>query len=509
MGLVLIVVAAWLAGAAAATAQEPPFGLEQVIEKARVMAREPFKDPAGSVPKFLLDLEYDQWRDIRFRPAKSVWRSEDLPFEIQFFHVGLYYDRSVKINVVDNGQAQPLPYSTEYFDYGKNQFSEPFPSDLGFAGFRVHYPIKSPCYKDEAAVFVGASYYRSLGKDHVYGLSARGLALDTAAPTGEEFPYFREFWIEKPKPGATSLTVYGLLDSPGVTGAYKYVIHPGRETTMKVESAVFRRRDGQKVGVAPLTSMFLYGENANVHMNNDFRPEIHDSDGLLVHYKYGEWLWRPLVTPQRLLVNSFFTREKDLVGFGLLQRDISYDNYQDLEAWYEKRPSVWITPDGDWGEGHVELVLIPTTKEIHDNVVAYWVPHQLPPMDQPMVFNYTMRWHTAGPIGPLGGRVTATRTAKGKKDNYIKMVVDFEGGELGDIETTEGLEAEIGVGANATLVEHQLAKNPYTGGWRLVFQIQPEAGALNLVHKDLIELRAFLRYKGAVVTETWSYGVQP
>ena len=227
-----------------------------------------------------------------FKPEKSLWRDEGLPFELQFFHLGLYYNRPVRINVInESGRAAPVDFSKDYFNYGQNVFNDPLPPDLGWAGFRIHFPIKSPDYRDEAAVFLGASYFRAVGREHHYGLSARGLAVDVAVSSGEEFPYFKEFWVEKPTPQSTTIVVYALLDSPGTTGAYKFVLIPGLETIMEVDSVLFQRHKVQKLGIAPLTSMFFYGETQK-HPKGDFRPEVHDSDGLEISYRSGEWLWR-------------------------------------------------------------------------------------------------------------------------------------------------------------------------------------------------------------------------
>ena len=250
------------------------------------------------------------------------------------------------------------------------------PDNLGFAGFRIHYPINKPDYHDEVAVFVGASYFRAVGQRMNYGLSARGLAIDTVLPSGEEFPYFRKFWIHEPQPDAKEISLYALLDGPSVAGAYHFVIHPGKETVIDVKLTLFLRKPVAKLGIAPMTSMFHHGENSYAKVMDDFRPEIHDSDGLMIATATGEWIWRPLVNPKTLLVNSF--QVNNPAGFGLSQRDLDFDHYQDLESNYENRPSLWISPVGNWGEGRVELIQIPTDKEVYDNIVAFFVPSKLP-----------------------------------------------------------------------------------------------------------------------------------
>lgn len=502
---------------AAAAAGKPAFGFETVTAKAQKLAAQPYAAPA-QVPQWLREINYDQWRDIRFKPSESLWRKEKLPFEVQFFHAGLFYDRTVTVNIVNDRKVEPLPFSSRMFDYGKNTFQDRLPAGLGFAGLRIHGPIKNKDYFDEIAVFLGASYFRAVGKPHVYGLSARGLAVDTAQPWGEEFPWFREFWLVKPAPKAKEMTLYALLDSPSVVGAYKFVITPGEETLTDVDSVIFPRKPIAKLGIAPLTSMFFYGENRSQRPVNDFRPEIHDSDGLLVHGESGEWLWRPLTNPKRLSVNAFLADNPR--GFGLLQRDLNYDHYLDLEARYDLRPSAWVTPKGAWGEGAVELIQIPTPNEMHDNIVAFWVPKAPVQPGRPMAFAYQLSWHAADGRRPPGGQVVSTRvgtfnSATGEDDRIRKYVIEFDGAELRKLSADAPVAAVIDVSAGGRLIEKQVVKNPVTGAWRLVFKIdaEKEPGAIKQVlDRDgppPVELRAFLRHGNDVLTETWSYTLQP
>jgi glucans biosynthesis protein len=200
------------------------FGLDDVGERAKKLAAATYNEPKGQVPDWLLKLSYDQWRDIRFRADEALWRAKKLPFQVQFFHPGLYYDRTVKVNLVEPSGVKPLRFSPNMFDYGKNDFASRVPQDLGFAGFRVHAPIKTKEYFDEVIVFLGATYFRAVGRDEVFGLSARGLAIDTAESRGEEFPWFKEFWLVQPAPNAKELTLYALLDSPSLTGAYRFAV---------------------------------------------------------------------------------------------------------------------------------------------------------------------------------------------------------------------------------------------------------------------------------------------
>ncbi len=492
------------------------FSFSDVARAAEELASSPFVDPDGTVPEFLLKISYDQWRKIRFRPDRSLWRELGLPFEVQFFHPGLFYNRVVKINVVNGESVAKVPFSADFFEYGDVEFADKIESvSMDFAGFRVHCPLNTEEYKDEFVVFLGASYFRAVAKDVQYGLSARGLAIDTAMQSGEEFPYFKEFWLEKPGSGDEALTIYALLDSPSLTGAYKFAITPGEETKMVVDSTLFLRRDVQKLGIAPLTSMFLYGETEN-GWRGDFRPEVHDSDGLLVKDGDGVWYWRPLSNPRRLSVSS---RPMDNPGgFGLFQRDGSFDHYQDLEACYERRPSLWVEPHG-WSTGRVELVEIPSEQEIHDNIVAYWVPDKTLQdakafYPRSMDFGYTMRWIAPGVSVHDLGRAAASRIADGNSQDSVKFVIDFEGGELADIPGDAGLSSVVTVGNGARLLEKQLMKNEVTGGWRLVFQVARESDESirtlfpSSSARPTIAITALLKRGENLpdpLTETWTY----
>jgi hypothetical protein len=296
-----------------------PFGFDEVRAKAKALAAKPYEEQDASLPDELKNLSYDQYRDVRFKPDAPLWRNDDVPFQVQFNHRGFLYQKKVDINAIVDGRALPIRYSPDLFDFGKNTFPQPLPADLGFAGFRLHYPLKRPDYYDEFAVFLGASYFRAIGAREHYGLSARGLAIDTGLPKKEEFPSFREFWIKKPQPTDSQLVVFALLDSQSVTGAYRFVIHPGLQTTMEVTADLFIRQTVDKFGVAPLTSMFFHGENGPKNVD-DFREEAHDSDGLLIQAG-GEWIWRPLENPSRLQLSSYHAVNPR--GFDLLQRGVS------------------------------------------------------------------------------------------------------------------------------------------------------------------------------------------
>lgn len=494
-----------LAGSASAA---EPFDFADVEQRARQMAQQAYVVPE-KVPDILIELTYDEWRSIRLKQDKVLWASDKTPFQLQFFHPGLFYDRTVNISIIEAGKVVPVVGQRAWYEYGGLEQAPQFPDNIGIAGFRVHAPIKSPKYFDEFLVFLGASYLRAVGKDNAYGLSARGLALDTALSQGEEFPWFREFWIVKPHLKDKSLTLYALLDSPRVTGAFQYKITPGVETVLEVTSKLFFRAAIEKVGIAPLTSMYFYGENNREPGVRDFRPEVHDSDGLQIQFGSGEWHWRPLNNPRLLQVNSF--KAQGIKGFGLMQRDLKFESYEDLEAVYHQRPSLWVEPLSDWGAGHVELVQIPTRSEVHDNIVAYWVPQTPVKAGDAWHFDYRMRWGAATMVLPPGAHVLATRVGDVDNSQVRRFVIDFDGDQLRNLPDTTILDAVVTASTGGRIQNVNIQKNQITLSWRLFFDVVLEP--VTTIEKVLpdkgetIELRAFLKQGADVLSETWSYSL--
>ncbi len=497
---------ALLWAAAPVRAAVPAFGFNDVVQRARTLALAAYQSPDDSVSSALSGLGYDAYREIRFKPDQALWRGEKLPFELMFFHPGGHYGAPVQMNEVSQGEVRPLRYDPAQFDFGRNRgaFDASALRGGGFAGFRVHYPVNRPAYKDEVLVFLGASYFRAIGQGQTYGLSARGLAIDTVAPGGEEFPRFVEFWVEKPAARASSLRIHALMDSRRATGAFLFDVTPGAETLVDVHSVLFPREELRAAGLAPLTSMYFFGENQPGR--DDYRPEVHDSDGLSLHTGEGEWIWRPLVNPGRLLVTSYRTTSPR--GFGLMQRDREHANYEDPEALYDRRPSAWVEPVGAWGPGRLELVQIPTADETNDNIVAYWVPEKPLAAGQPYTLDYRLRWQKSEPEArPADAWVVQTRRGRGyarEPDGHLKFVVDFDGPALRQLAADAKLDVRVGVAngdpkAGARLVEKNLYRNRATGTWRMTLRLDrsnPERP---------LELRAALQLAQAQVGETWSY----
>lgn len=467
------------------------FKYDDVVEKARLLANEAYAAPA-QIPDALKALDYDAYRDIRFRPEKTQWLSKRGNFDVQFIHTGFLFNYGIDVSIYDSSGIWPMPYGAELFDYGRNVFDEPIPAEHGYAGFKVRYPLNNAGVQDEVISFAGASYFRAIGKGAAYGLSARGLAIDTGLPSGEEFPYFKSFWLERPTRRAEALKIYALLDSKRVTGAYRFVVYPGETTRVKVKATLFLREQVEELGIAPLTSMFYFGETLPRPVG-EWRPEVHDSDGLLLRDGTDEVIWRPLANEKRLRLNSYYMQNPK--GFGLLQRDRIFDHYEDLETMQQNRPSLWVEPHGDWGKGYVKLTEIPTNNEFNDNIVAYWVSSEKHSLGEPIDLQYTLHWQLDEPMDHLA-TVLSTRIGNGLKNARQKrFVVEFSGV---DIDEESKLIEEIEVGEGGTLIEHQLYRNQETGGWRLSFLISPP-------DDKPLQLTAKLRNGDRIISEKWSY----
>ena len=479
---------------AAAQTKAIPFSGSTVRELAREAAAKPFVPADNKLPNHLRDLTYDRYRTLRFRPEFALWRSKNLTFEVQLFHRGFLYADKVQVFEVADGQARPIAYAPEWFDFGDIPPPQTTP-EFGFAGFRIHAPINRPDYRDEVCAFLGASYFRAVAKGQTYGLSARGLAINTGETSGEEFPAFRAFYIEKPQEGATSIVVHALLDSKSTTAAYRFTIRPGDTTVFDTEMAIYPRVELKTAGLAPMTSMFLFGPNDRTGVD-DFRPAVHDSDGLLIRNGRGEQLWRPLSNPRDLQISHF--GDINPRGFGLLQRERDFAAYQDLESRFEQRPGIWIEPIGDWGEGDMRLVEIPTNEEVHDNIVSFWHPRVPLKAKAEHTFTYRINWGH----GPQEASQLATfsRTAIGARGDKRKLfVLDLVGDRL------KGVDAKAVRGvvtAGDHKVEHIVTQpNPLTGGWRLSFEMATPS--------DPVELRATVMLHEEPLSEVWVYRWTP
>lgn len=472
--------------------------------RAKALSQAPHVSHAGELPKAIQNLTWDQYMQLTFNTEHALWKNGPALFWAELFHLGLFFKTPVTIYELDKGKVKELPYSSDLFHYGRSGVKgSQLPKDLGFAGFRLRF--HSDWARDLVA-FLGASYFRAVGGEMQYGLSARALAVDTALPRDEEFPVFTHFWLEKPIPGSDTATVYALLDSPSVTGAYRFDIRPGQTLVMKVDTAIYPRQPIERLGIAPLTSMYLHGENDR-RLAYDWRPEIHDSDGLALHTGSGEWIWRPLCNPSSLRFNAY--QDQDPRGFGLFQRDQHFDHYQDDGVFYDKRPSVWIEPAGSWGQGSVQLVEIPTRDETFDNIVAFWNPATPIQPGQELLYSYTMYWGTQPPVQTRLAKVIDTFTGLGgvvgqPRQYYSqRFTVDFAGGDLPMLGRDTPVKPVLSTSAGRIEITSVRPQHAISG-YRCMFDLVPPDET-----EEPINLRLFLEADGRPLSETWVYQWTP
>jgi periplasmic glucans biosynthesis protein len=503
-------------GSAKASPESGEVNLDYVIKLAEERARLPFHSPRANLPKVLQNLDYDQYRQIRFRRDQALWRVFNLPFRIEFFHPGYLYQEPEHIYEFTPTHWQAIRFAESFFDYGGLNIENEIPANTGYAGFRILYQLNQTNQWDELGAFLGASYFRLLGKDQVYGQSARGLALDCGeTDRPEEFPIFTDWWLGKPEPGDTDLTFFGLLDSVSCTGAYRFIIHPGVITMADIEAVIFLREPKEilaanparklpikTIGLAPLTSMFWFGQDSERKFD-DYRTGVHDADGLLVHMNDGEVLWRPLDNPAVMRHQIFHA--PDIRGFGLLQRERSFLDYQDLNNLDELEPSVWVQPHGDWGDGDLHLVELSAAFEGLDNIVAFWDPKDKPAPMQPYRFAYSLFWQMGEPDVKLApNRVVSTRVGLVPgTPGTRQFVIDFKGPKLDAIPENSPPEAIVNCSTNAAMVDNQVLWNPYLKSWRVMLKMQPKPG------NNPVDMRCTLRAGTNVLSETWTYQWSP
>ncbi len=469
-----------------------PFSVGALRARARRLAAHPFQPPRSNLPQILHDLSPEQYQDIHYRPEAALWA--DGPFSAQFFHQGFYYKTPVRVFQVAEDGAREIHFDSALFDYGAKSFNPARLGDtVGFAGVRLHHRLNYPDVLDELVAFLGASYFRALGRHMRYGVSARGLAVGTASDTGEEFPFFSEFYLERPV-DANSFVIHALMNSQSLTGAYSFTVRPGDDTITDVVISLYTRRQVTQIGIAPLTSKFFFGANERQNVD-DFRPEVHDSDGLMILTGAGEWLWRPLVNPERLRISTFSDRNPQ--GFGLMQRNRNFETYQDLDAHYESRPSAWVEPIGNWGEGGIMLVEIPTSEEINDNIVAFWRPKTPLPARAEWQGAYRLHWcRDVTFVTRRMAATLATRSGRGTLAHSRRFVLDFAGGSLPTVADAP-IRAEIS--ASRGELQHATTQfNDIAQSWRVTFELVPTG-------EDPIELRCYLTNGTQTLSETWCY----
>ncbi|MFD1704991.1 glucan biosynthesis protein [Methylopila henanensis] len=473
-------------------AEGAPFSREAVDEAARQLATRGFEAPGNILPSGFAELPQDVFRSIRMREDRTLWRGENRGFALDLLPGGFIYRQPVRISLVEDGKVRPLANDPSWFDFGRAPTppaDKPFP----FSGASVKAAGDRADELREFALFQGATIFRALARGQILGTSARGLAIDTGEADGEEFPLFRSLWVERPNPGAGSVVVHALLDSRRVTGSYRFTLRPGEITVIDVEFTLFPREELRHVGVAPMTSMYFFGPNDRVGVD-DVRGEAHRADGLQIWNGGGEWVWRPLTNPSELQISVFGDRNPR--GFGLLQRQRAFPAYNDLNRRYDRMPSVWVEPIGDWDDGQFQLLEIPTDADVNENIVAYWRPKApLKPGEQ-FSRAYRLHWCWSPPDRP-GGAVAAATVTGSAGGRRRRFVVDFTGEAVADPNRAGAIRpmTATSVGQIRDVVGRP---NPEIKGYRVTFDLDPG-------NEDLCELRMVLEADGKPISETWLY----
>jgi periplasmic glucans biosynthesis protein len=485
-----------------------PFSFDELTERAKTRAGEAYLPPYQPAPEIVQKIDYATHGKIVFNADQAINVDGPGAYPIEFFHLGKYFPKKVSINLITEGTSQEVLFSPDYFDMPEDSVARGLPQDAGFAGFRLHESRRRKDWRHQDwMVFLGASYFRSIGSLNQYGLSARGIAVNVSVPEPEEFPDFVEFYIDSAKKEGDATIVYALLEGPSICGAYKFAIVRTDGAVMDVEARLFARDSIEQLGIAPLTSMFWYGEY-NRQRLVDWRPEVHDSDGLALWTGTGERIWRPLNNPAHVVTSSF--QDTNPNGFGLLQRDRDIENYLDGVN-YDRRPSLWVQPLHDWGEGSVQLVEIPTADETHDNIVAFWVPAQPVQPGNGLEFRYRLHWRAEEPFpAEQLASVFATRIGRGGEPGQdhtvhpssMKFVVEFEGGALNGL-TTEAPPQGTASASRGTLTPVVVEPIPRTERWRARFDLVGDD------NPEPIELRLFLHIGEQAFSETWAFQLWP
>lgn len=485
-------------------AQTPDF-LDMLTQQAQERAQQPYQAPDRSLPDPFGSLGYDGYRQIQFDPAKALWQ-DGLPFRLSPFARGWLHNENVELFVRQDGESVAQSFTSQDFLYHPPLDRAPFDAAPfpGIAGIKITHPLNSPEIWDELLTFLGASYFRALGQGSSYGTSARGIAIDTAAGKAEEFPRFTRFYAVRPQPGDNAVVIYATLEGPSVTGAYRFITRPGANTVMDVTARLFFRADVTRLGVAPLTSMFLYG-GPNRAAFDDHRGQVHDGEGLKIIRQNGEEVWRSLNNPNQLAA-SFYAEESPR-AFGLMQRTRRFHDYSDAEAHYERRPSVLVEPKSAWGKGHICLIEIPTQREVNDNIVCFWIPEAPVVEGGSYEFGYRLTWGDLDEDDTRLARVvefaagnpgtSGSDTARGER----KFVVDFAGPYINSVLGEDTVVPVVAV-SNAEVIHSALKRVSGENLWRFVADVRSTSD-------DPVEISVHLAFGDKRLSETWSYQWRP
>lgn len=488
------------------------FSFELLKAEMKALASKPYSAPELVAADILEQIDYEAHGKISYRPDHALFANGPGQYPVTFFHLGKFFKKPVDMHLVHREQGKlverPILYDPSYFNMPDDSPAKKLPPNVGFAGFRYQEPRsgKLDWKRNDWVAFLGASYFRAIGELYQYGLSARGIALNSAiGGVAEEFPDFTKFYIEAPEADGP-VTLYARLEGPSITGAFRFVMARGKAVIMDIDAEVHLRADVQRFGIAPLTSMYWFSDTAK-QTATDWRPEVHDSDGLALLTGSGKHIWRPLNNPPHVVASSF--SDQSPKGFGLAQRDRNFDHYQDGVR-YDRRPTLWVEPKGDWGAGAVQLLELPTDDEIHDNIVAMWVPEKPAKAGDSFKFAYRLHWVADEPFSAKLGRVVATRLGNGgqpgqpRPKGVRKFLIEFLGGPLESLAAGEIPTAVISTsrGEIGTYKQTEAVPDDVPGHWRTQFDLKVEG-------PDPVELTLHLKSGEKVLTEVWAYQYHP
>jgi glucans biosynthesis protein len=469
-----------------------PFDPAMVTEMARSLAKQAYKVPPADLPEAFKSLTYDQYVAIHLRPGATIWANDNIGFALEPLHRGFLFSTPMQINLVADGQAQRLVYDAALFDFGKLTPAANL-GDIGFSGFRVLAPLEKGGFF-ELATFQGASFFRAVGEGQEPGTMARALAIRTADPRGEEFPAIRNVWIERPTLAADTLIIHAIIDSESVTGAYRFTLRPGDATLIDTECTLFARANLDHYGIAAMSATHLSGAIDKTRLD-DLRPNVGEIDGLQMLTGKGEWLWRPVSNPTTLQTSTFV--DENPRGFGFLQRDRNFDDYQDDDQHWENRPSLWIEPIGDWSFGGVQLVEIPTESDVNNNIVAYWRPKQVLAAGADISFAYRQFWCKLPPERPPLATVELSRSGRGWGAKHRRFLVEFEGDIFRQSKNKDDFKPSLNV-SPGSIVFVRTFMSPEQATYRVLFEIDPASETYS-------ELRLVIEAEGKPISETWIY----
>ncbi len=484
-----------------------PFTHAGLVQKAKAMSTQPYQPPYRPAPAIVDTIEYLQHGKIKFKADSALYGDNPKSYPVTFFPVGKYFPKSIKMFAVEGNQSREVLYTPSLFDMPDDSPAKKLPEDTGFAGFQIKEPkTRADWATKDWIAFLGASYFRAIGSLGEYGLSARGIAIDTALPSGEEFPDFTEFYIQATPDPEHPLVIFALLDGPSIAGAYKFSFHRDKGVMVEAECSLFMRKDVKRFGVAPMTSFFWFAEY-NKSYQLEWRNAAHDSEGLALWTGAGERIWRPLSNPPHISVSAFM--DNNPKGFGLLQRNRDPQRFTDRYLNYERRPSLWIEPLGNWGEGAIQLIELPTDHEDYDNIGAMWVPKEPVKAGQNFEFRYKMHWDADEPYPATNlAKPIVTRIGRGgfpysraNPPEKKRVVIEFGGGGLDTLPKDVTPEAKI-TPSRGEISHIFLETTSWNSHWRLQFDIAAPG-------PEPVDIRVYLRNGDIALTETWLFQMFP